>query len=558
MTPTTDREIALNVTGMTCDACATHVRDALRGVAGVRHVELPDWRGGRATVIAGRGVAWGALLHAVQQAGYGARLEDAHEPRASGAEEGYDLIVIGTGGAGMGAALRAAGAGARVALVEGGTLGGTCVNVGCVPSKTLLRAAEAHHKAAHPRFGGLPAAPERVDWPRLVAGKDELVQRLRTGKYEDVIAAYGDRITLVRGRARLTSPGTVQVDGRRTLQAERIVVATGAHPRILPLEGIEDVDVLTSTTAMELPERPDSLVVLGGRFVALEQAQLFARLGTRVTVLQRSERLIPDHEPELSAGIEQALAEEGVEVHTGATPVSIRSQHGVRLVGARMRDGRAQEFSAQHVLMAVGRRANTEGLGLAELGVALDGAGAVMVDEHLRTSVPGIYAAGDVTQHPQLVYVAAAAGGTAAANALHGDTEALHLDVLPEVIFTDPQVATVGLTEAQARAQGHAVSTTVLPLEHVPRALAARDTRGLIKLVADETSGRLLGAHVLAAEGGEIIQTAALAIQAGRRYGFTVQDLRGMLFPYLVQAEGLKLAALSFEKDVRQLSCCAG
>jgi mercuric reductase len=208
--------------------------------------------------------------------------------------------------------------------------------------------------------------------------------------------------------------------------------------------------------------------------------------------------------------------------------------------------------------MATGRTPNTSALGLDDAGIATDAQGFIVVDDFMQTSQPGIYAAGDVTNRPKLVYVAAAAGGIAAENALEGNRKRLNLTVLPDVIFTDPQVATVGLTEAQATADGYAVKTTTLPLHYVPRALAARDTRGLIKLVAEQGTDRLLGAHVLAAEGGEVIQTAALAVHAGLRYGFTVSDLRGMLFPYLTQVEGLKLAAQTFEKDVAQLSCCAG
>jgi len=197
-------------------------------------------------------------------------------------------------------------------------------------------------------------------------------------------------------------------------------------------------------------------------------------------------------------------------------------------------------------------------MGLEEVGVELDAGGFIKVDEFMQTSHPRIYAAGDVTNRPKLVYVAAAAGGIAAENALDGNSKRLDLTVLPDVIFTDPQVATVGLTEAQARARDYDVKVTTLPLAYVPRALAARDTRGLIKLVADRSSDRLLGAHILAAEGGEVIQTAALAVRYGLQYGFTVANLREMLFPYLVQVEGLKLATQSFEKDVAQLSCCAG
>ncbi len=208
--------------------------------------------------------------------------------------------------------------------------------------------------------------------------------------------------------------------------------------------------------------------------------------------------------------------------------------------------------------MAAGRVPNTEAMGLEETGIALDRDGFIIVDEYMQTTNPDVYAAGDVTTLPKLVYVAAAGGGIAAENALNGNTKKLDLAVLPEVIFTDPQVARVGLSEAQAVAEGYQVKIANLPLAYVPRALAARDTRGLIKLVADKSSDRLLGAHVLAAEGGEIIQTAALAVKFGLTHGFTVTELRQTLFPYLVQTEGLKLAAQTFDKDVGLLSCCAG
>jgi mercuric reductase len=315
--------------------------------------------------------------------------------------------------------------------------------------------------------------------------------------------------------------------------------------------------VLDSTSAMALSAQPSSLLVIGGRAIALELGQTFARLGTQVTILQRSERLIPEHEPELADALAEILREEGLCVQTDATPLAIRAEDGEKVVTARVH-GELQEFRAEQVLMATGRTPNTSALGLDEAGIATDAQGFIVVDDFMQTSRPGIYAAGDVTNRPKLVYVAAAAGGVAAENALEGNRKRLNLTVLPDVIFTDPQVATVGLTEGQAMADGYSVKTSVLPLSYVPRALAARDTRGLIKLVAEQGTDRLLGAHVLAAEGGEVIQTAALAVHVGLRYGFTVADLRGMLFPYLTQVEGLKLAAQTFEKDVAQLSCCAG
>ena len=554
--------LELEITGMTCPSCAEHVEQALRQVPGVVSAEVPDWQAGKALVAATADVAEKALTRSVSKAGYQARRvtrrgtveTTPNKGEASGPVD-YDLVVIGTGGGGMGAAIRAAENGARVAVVEAGTIGGTCVNIGCVPSKTLIRAAHAYHTAGHHPFAGLKTRAEGVDWPALIAQKDELVADLRQKKYVDVLDQY-DAITLIRGWATLDANGDVVVDGR-TLRTRRVVVATGARPRILPLEGIEDVEVLTSTTAMELRKQPESLLVLGGRAVALELGQAFARLGTKVTILQRSERLVPEHEPEIGEALAEHLRQEGLTVETGVKLQAIREEAGQKVVTASVR-GETREFRADQVLMAVGRTPNTDKLGLEEAQVERDAGGFIVVDEYLQTSNPKIYAVGDVTTLPNFVYVAAAAGGIAAENALNGNSQAFDLSVLPEVIFTDPQVATVGWTEVRARDEGFDVKTSTLPLEHVPRALAARDTRGFIKLVADRKSDRLLGAHVLAAEGGEVIQTAALALKMGHEHGFTVQALREMLFPYLTQVEGLKLAAQTFEKDVTQLSCCAG
>ena len=551
------QDLELEITGMTCDGCASHVRSALKGVEGVTRVEVPDWSRGKATVQSPESVSVETLVQAVQNEGYGADLRSQHEIGPQSGPANFDLIVIGTGGAGMGAAIRAAELGHSVGIIEAGTIGGTCVNVGCVPSKTLLRAAEAHYKPSRHAFKGVHTHSEPVDWKTVIAEKDRLINELRQQKYVNVIQSYSDHLTLIQGRAKLRKDGSVEVEGKGLYQAPKIIVATGAHPRILPIDGIASVEVLTSTTAMELPERPESLIIIGGRFIALEQAQLFSRFGTKVTILQRSQRLIPDDEPEIAEAIAGYLEEEGVSVHTGVEHKAIREENGEKVVTVVL-DGETREFRAEQVLMAAGRTGNTEGLGLEALGVELDPSGAIVVDDRLQSTNPMIFAAGDVSNRPQLVYVAAAAGGIAAENALNGSGKVLDLTVLPEVIFTDPQIARVGLTEIQARAAGDEIKTTILPLEYVPRALAARDTRGLIKLVANAENDRLLGAHILAAEGGEIIQTAALAIQAGRKYGFTVNDLREMLFPYLVQAEGLKLAALTFDKDVSQLSCCAG
>lgn len=561
----TQQELTLDIQGMTCQACALHVTQALEQVTGITSVDIPDWSAKQGTVRAAAGVADETVADAVKTAGYQASIvsrrevgEQLSNPSTdSGDRADYDLIVIGTGGAGMGAAIKAAESGHTCAIIERGVIGGTCVNIGCVPSKALLRAAEAYHTASYHPFTGVHTSAKEVDWNTVIEEKNSLVERLRSQKYVDVINSYPDHITLIQGEATLQADGSVLIDRNQVYRGEKVIIATGARPRILPIKGIDAVEVLTSTSAMDLEHLPRSMVIIGGRFIALEQAQLFARFGTQVTILQRSERLIPAHEPEIAEAIAEYLREEGIVIHTAAKPLAIREEGGEKVVTADM-NGEQREFRTEQVLMAVGRQGNTETLNLEAVGVELNERGAVVVDEYMQTSHPNIYAAGDVTDRPQLVYVAAAAGGIATVNALNGNTKRLDLTVLPEVIFTDPQIATVGFTEAQAKKQGYDVKTTQIPLEYVPRALAARNTRGLIKLVADRSTDRLLGAHILAAEAGEVIQTAAMTIHAGKKYGFTVQDMREMLFPYLVQVEGLKLAALTFEKDVKQLSCCAG
>ncbi|HHH41943.1 MAG TPA: mercury(II) reductase [Chloroflexi bacterium] len=472
------------------------------------------------------------------------------EPVRPGEAE-VDLLIIGAGSAAFAAGIRAAELGYSALMVERGAIGGTCVNIGCVPSKTLLRTAEAYHHAFHSPFAGVQPQGAELDWQGVIGEKDELVARLRWEKYEKVLEAYPS-LSLVRGEARLTGDGGVEVDGR-TYRPARILIATGAHPYVPPFPGADEVEVLTSTEALSLPERPQSLIVLGGRYVALELAQMFARFGTRVILLQRSQRILPNHEPELSDALAGYLREEGIEIYTGVRILRLRREGAEKVVEARI-EGGEHTFPATHILVATGRRANTDGLGLAAAGVETDGRGVMRVDGAMRTTNPRVYAAGDVTGPPMLVYLAAAGGKRAAENALLGRAEPLDRRVVPAVLFTDPQVATVGLTEAEAQAQGIEVQTSTLSLSYVPRALAARDTRGLIKLVAEAGTGRLLGAHVLAAEGGEVIQTATMALRAG----MTVQDLVDTLFPYLTQVEGLKLAALGFERDVEQLSCCVG
>jgi mercuric reductase len=471
--------------------------------------------------------------------------------RANGRNGGaYDLVVVGAGSAGFSAAITAADQGAQVALIGSGTIGGTCVNIGCVPSKTLIRAAETLHNArVAARFAGIMAEAELTDWRGTVHQKDALVSELRQAKYVDLLPAYKG-IAYREGPAQLIDGG-VEVDGAH-IPAGKIIIATGARPAVPAIPGIETVPYLTSTTALDLEKLPRSLIVIGGGYVGAELAQMFARAGVKVTLVCRS-RLLPEAEAEIGAALTGYFGDEGIPVISGIAYRAIRkTERGIALVVSR--DGQDTTIEADRVLIATGRAPNIEGLALPEHGIAVSPSDGIVVDDCMRTTRAGIYAAGDVTGRDQFVYMAAYGAKLAAKNALNGDSLRYDNSAMPAIVFTDPQVASVGLTETAARAAGHAIRVSTIGLDQVPRALAARDTRGLIKLVADAGSGRLLGAHILAPEGADSIQTAALAI----RHGLTVDDLADMIFPYLTTVEGLKLAALSFGKDVAKLSCCAG
>jgi mercuric reductase len=473
-----------------------------------------------------------------------------HDCCAGSGKSAYDLAVIGAGSAGFSAAIAAAEQGANVALIGHGTLGGTCVNVGCVPSKTLIRATETLHQAgAAARFAGIRAGGHVTDWAAVIAQKDELVAGLRGAKYADLLPAYST-IAYLNGPARLADGG-VAVNGT-LIKASKVIITTGARPAVPPIPGIERMDYLTSTSALDLKTLPRSLLVVGAGFVGVELAQVFARAGVKVTIVCRS-RLLPAAEPEIAEALSRYFDLEGIILHCGVVyEFCKKTDNGVELCVRQ--EGQQKVLTAERILIATGRSPNVEQLGLAEAGVRQARNGAIEVDERLRTSRAGTYAAGDVTGRDQFVYMAAYGAKLAARNALNSDSLIYDNSGMPGIVFTDPQVATVGLTEVQTKAAGYPVVTSVLPLDNVPRALAARDTRGLIKLVADARSRKLLGAHVLAPEGADSIQTAALAIKAG----MTVEQLAETIFPYLTTVEALKLAALGFSKDVHSLSCCAG
>jgi mercuric reductase len=460
------------------------------------------------------------------------------------------IIVVGAGSAGFSAAITAAGAGAEVTLVGEGTIGGTCVNIGCVPSKTMIRAVETLYQSRHAsRFEGIASSANILDWNALVRQKQKLVDDLRQAKYIDVLPSY-EGINYVEGRAHLEEDG-LTIDGR-LYSPDKIIIATGSSNAIPPIKGIDSVQVLDSTSALELETLPKSMIVIGAGVIGCELAQMFARAGVQVTICCRS-RLVPEMEPEISEHLQRYFEAEGITVLSGIDYQNIE-QDGDLIRLEYGQDGESKTIAAEKLMVAAGRSPNTQGMGLEAVGVKLSANGGIEVDNDMRSTNPVIFAAGDVTGGDMFVYMAAYGAKLAALNAINGGGEQYNNEAMPEVIFTDPQCAKVGLSEAGARDRGFDVKTSVITLDHVPRYLAARDTRGLIKLVADKQSDKLLGAHILAPEGGEIIQSAVMAIKAG----MTTKELGQTIFPYLTGVEGLKLAAQTFDKDVSTLSCCAG
>jgi mercuric reductase len=454
----------------------------------------------------------------------------------------YDLAVIGSGGAAFAAAIEASRLDARVVLIERATVGGTCVNIGCVPSKTLLAAAHTHHHAASHPFAGIPTQAGPVDLAALIAQKNELIADMRQHKYLDLADHYGFEI--IHDQARFKDPDTLAVDGRE-LEATAYLIATGAAPAVPALPGLREAGYLTSTTAMEQTSVPRRLITIGGGFVGLEQSQLFARLGAQVTIIGR---LAPRAEPELASRLHHILIDEGIRV-INARATSVELHGDTRVI--QTDTGTAIEGDA--ILVATGRQARVDALDLTAAGVELDNRGFIKIDDHQRTSNDKVFAAGDVAGGPQFVYVAAAQGHLAAHNALRGTHDSLDYTGLPDVVFTDPQLARAGLTEAEALAAGYQCDCRLLDLDNVPRALVSHDTRGAIKLVADRQTGKVLGVHALADGAGDLILAAVYAI----KFGLTVTDLATTWAPYLTMSEALKLVAQSFTTPVDQLSCCA-
>ncbi|HBG17844.1 MAG TPA: mercury(II) reductase [Desulfobulbaceae bacterium] len=451
----------------------------------------------------------------------------------------YDIIILGAGTTAFAGARIAAAAGKRVLLIEQSQPGGTCVNWGCIPSKTLIHKAEMYYAARKGMRWGLNLHAGIPDCGTLMPLKEAAVETIRTSHYRHELEST-EGMTLVRGRGRFFSRQEILVDSHNQLfRAPHILIATGGRPRSIPLPGLDQVDHLNSYSAMHLPCFPESITILGGGVIALEMGQMFARFGTRVTILERGPRLLAEIDERLTEQFKQMLQRDGVEIFCNIEAERVEKVGDKTCLYALI-DGAEVAFVAERLMLAIGTEPASRGIGLAEIGVATNPAGFITVDSQLRTSVPGIWAAGDVTGPPMVAPNGAREAQIAVRNMLYPQAgHTIDHRFSPMAVFVDPEFATVGLTHNQAEAHGYRVVTTYLQLDRVPKAHVMGEMLGGVLLTAERGSGKVLGVQMLCPRAADIIQEATLAI----RFGLTVTDLATTVHVYPSISDGLRQAA---------------
>lgn len=540
------KTIKLSINGMTCDSCAKGIEKniaTLKGIA-TNNVNYTNSEGIFAfdeTI-----TSKGKIIKEIEKSG--------HYKVTNTKNSHYDLIIIGGGSAAFSAAIKAESLGLTTLMVNAGLdFGGTCVNVGCVPSKNLIRAAETAYHATHSNFKGVKPKGVDIDFKQIITDKKHLVATLQQQKYLDVVSDF-KYLTMLKGWAEFIDKKTIQVNGKHKYTALKFIIATGATTNIPAIEGLSEVGYLTNVSLFDLEEKPKSLTIMGAGYIGLEIAQAYSRLGVKVRIIEFTDRPLRSQTSDITDILVSQFKSEGIEVLPNYRAFKFEKSGSDTIIHCNCPDGSTTQLVEKgYIVVATGTKPNTSKLRLENIDLKLTERGHIIVNDKMETNCSHIYAAGDVTNTPAFVYTAAAEGNTAATNAFTGDNKSVDYASLPWVVFTDPQIAGAGIDEVQAEAQGIPFEVSTLDLNHVPRALAAQDTRGFIKLIRNTETDKLIGARVIAPEGGELIQQLSMAI----KFRIAVKDLAESFYPYLTLGEGIKLAAITFGKDVSKLSCCA-
>ncbi|MCZ4509548.1 mercuric reductase [Streptomyces sp. ActVer] len=454
--------------------------------------------------------------------------------------ERYDTLVIGGGMAGLPLALRAARHG-RVAFVEKEQLGGTCLNRGCIPTKTMIASAEVAHQVRRAAEYGVHTSAPTIDLAAVVARKNTIVDRIRSGSYKTVGKA--DQLDLYPAEGRFTAPRRLRVD-HTDIEADKIFLVTGLRTTIPPIDGLAATPYHTSRTLLDLTELPEHLIVVGGGYIGCEFAQMFARFGSQVTLIQRAERLLPAEDPDISAAVTNGFTADGITVLTGTTCTAVDGRPGHIRAGCR--GGETGEVTGSHLLIAAGRTPNTDNLGLEHLGVTPDEHGFLPVDDLLRTDAEDVWALGDIRGGPMFTHTARDDADIAYRTTYRGQDRSTTGRVVPHAVFTDPEVGSVGLTEPAARTAGHQVLIGRQDFTGVVKARAIGNTRGLIKFVVDADTDRILGCHISGPDGGNLVHEAVIAMTCGATY----TDIARAIHIHPTLAEGINTAAGGVHREI--------
>ncbi len=541
------KKLELGITGMTCDHCARTIETLLSKSAGVSEVNVSYPQGSLVATYDTSGISEEEIIGTINST-------DHYRAKISNQKSHFDLIIIGGGSSAFAAAIKAEALGLSTLMINGGLdFGGTCVNIGCVPSKTLIRTAETAFHAAHSNFPGIHPRGADIDFKQVIKDKKKLVSTLQEKKYMDVIKDFS-RLKLLEGWAEFVDKKTIIVNGKDNYTAGKFIIATGATTNIPDIEGLQDIGFLTNATLFNLEEKPESITIMGAGYIGLEIAMAYNRLGVKVRIIEFTDRVIRRLTPDISDAIESYMHEEGIEILPNFRAVKFENRNEDIIIHCKCPDGSFTELvEPGKIVVATGITANTKKLGLDKIGIESAPNGHIKVNDQMETNIPGIYAVGDVTITPPYVYTAAHEGKIAVTNAFTKEIKRTDYTSLPWVVFTDPQIAGVGIDEVEAGKLKIPFEVSKIDLNKVPRSIAANDTRGFIKLIRNPGTNALIGARIVAPEGGELVQMLSTAI----KYNIPVRDLAENLYPYLTLSEGIKLAAIGFENDVNKLSCCA-